>query len=158
MSNNNNPITEISLLVVSSLFIIAGGLLLYFGKIDFTGATLIFGLVAGLYGVNGAFKASSPAQQAQISNQQESLQQIIQQLTTTILPALFNHTHPANQAQNSLQSLSNIGGNPPPASTPIQVAPPTPTPAVPQTQFVPNPMAAVATQAEIPAVQPGTQP
>ena len=62
-----NPITEISLPVLSALFVIGACLLLYFGKIDFTGATLMFGIPAALLGVNGAFHAASPAQQAQLA-------------------------------------------------------------------------------------------
>lgn len=76
---NTNPVTEISLAIVSSLLIIAAAGLLYLGKIDFTQVTLILGLVAGLWGVNTAFKAPSPGQQ-------ETLQQLVSQLISSMTP------------------------------------------------------------------------
>lgn len=60
----NNPLTEIGVILISVALIAAATTLLVLGKIDFTGATVLYGLVAGIYGVNGAFKAASPAQQA----------------------------------------------------------------------------------------------
>jgi len=66
-NNTNNPLTEVSAIVLAALLIIAGGLLLYVGKVDFTQATLIFGLAVTIYGGNLALKAPSPTQQSQIA-------------------------------------------------------------------------------------------
>src|SRR5690349_3268645 len=75
MSTNNNPLTEIAAIVLAALLIIAGGLLLYTSKVDFTQATVIFGLAATIYGGNLALKAPSPAQTqllAQLVTQQQA--------------------------------------------------------------------------------------
>src|SRR6266704_3041450 len=77
---NNNPLTEIILGIIAVLFIAGGVFLLYTGKIDFAGATLMFGFPAALFGINQALKAPSPAQQAQ-------LQQVTSQALNT-LPAV----------------------------------------------------------------------
>ncbi len=63
---SNNPLTEVGIILISVGLIAGGVLLLVLGKIDFTAATLMFGLAVGLYGGNLAIKAPSQAQQAQI--------------------------------------------------------------------------------------------
>lgn len=64
---------ELGVIIVSVALIAAATTLLILGKIDFTGATVLYGLVAGIYGVRGAFQAPSPAQQ-------ETLQQLLAQV------------------------------------------------------------------------------
>ena len=81
-----NNLTEISVLVISVLFILAGSILLFFGKIDATFATLMFGLVAAIYGVNSAYKAPSPAQQAQLGALLEQVLNLLPQSTSTPTP------------------------------------------------------------------------
>ena len=138
---NNNPFTEIGAIILAILLVIAGGVLLYLGKVDFTQATVIFGLAAALFGGNLALKAPSSTQQTQLSNLQQGLQDLI---------SLFaSHTHPVVP--------------PPPPSPPTQpVQPaPLPVPATPPTpQFVPDPgvsMAAYQT-GMMPKVTPQVQP
>jgi len=161
--SNNNPLAEIGLLVLSVAILAAMTVLLVIGKINYIEALNFLIVVAGIFGINVAAKAPSPAQQQQLSDQQASLQQLIAQLTNTILPAVFQaHTHPSTQVQNSLQTLANIGGNPSPDSTPVQLAPgalATTTTVQPQVQFMPpytppdpKSMMAWSTQAEIPAI------
>ena len=86
----NNPITEIFLGVIAALFVVGAVVLLYFGKIDATFATLMFGAAAALFGGNLALKAPSPSQQATIA-------QLLSDVTATI-PVIFQHTHPAPSA------------------------------------------------------------
>src|SRR6267154_3620350 len=61
--NNNNPLTEISLLVLSVAMLAAMTVLLVTGKITYVEALNFLIIVAGLFGVNVAAKAPSPAQQ-----------------------------------------------------------------------------------------------
>ncbi len=142
---NNNPLTEIIMGVLSALLIIAGGLLLYLGKIDLAGAGLLFTFAVGMWGVNSALKAPSATQQTQLSNLQGSLQDL--------LNLFASHTHP-------------VPPPPTPPSTPtqpVQLAPgalATTTTVQPQVQFVPDPgvsMAAYQT-GMMPAVTPPVQP
>src|SRR5260370_40949127 len=114
---NTNPFTEIGAIVVAVVLAIAGGLLLYAGKIDAAFASSMFILAAGLLGVTGALKAPSATQQTQINTLQQGLQDLINLLAT--------HTHPV----------------PPLTPTaPVQLAPAalSTTTAV-QPQFVPDP-------------------
>lgn len=170
---NNNPLTEISTMVLAALLIIAASLLMYFGKIDFTGATLMFGLAAGLYGVNGALKVPSATQQTQINTLQQGLQDLIN---------LFaSHTHPAPPTPPAPPAVpvqqpaplppTGIGPNPPDTTTnapihatyygiPVTNIPPhlqqTQEEPPPTPQFVPDPgvsMAAYSTS-QMPAVKP----
>src|SRR5260221_9671340 len=84
---NTNPFTEIGAIVVAVVLAIAGGLLLYAGKIDTAFASSMFILAAGLLGVTGALKAPSATQQQQIGA-------LAQQLANTVLPAVSQaHTH-----------------------------------------------------------------
>lgn len=71
--NTNNPITELSLAVISGLLVVAASLLLYTGKIDFAAGTVMIGSALALLGGNLALKAPSPSQQ-------ELLQQLIDAL------------------------------------------------------------------------------
>jgi len=80
----NNPITEVGMFFVASLLIIGGALLLYFGRIDFTAFALMFGSALALFGVNGALKAPSPAQQTQLNGQQQNLQYLLSQTLATL--------------------------------------------------------------------------
>lgn len=83
----NNLVTEVSVLVISVLLILAGSVLLFFGKIDATFATLMFGLVAAIYGVNSAYKAPSPVQQAQLGTLLTQVLSLLpQQPTSTPTP------------------------------------------------------------------------
>src|SRR5258708_15014604 len=60
---NNNPLTEISLLVLSVALLAAMTVLLVTSKITYVEALNFLIIVAGLFGVNVAAKAPSPAQQ-----------------------------------------------------------------------------------------------
>lgn len=83
---NNNPLTEVAAIVLAGLMIIAGGLLLYTSKVDFTQATLMFGLAITIYGGNLALKAPSPTQQSQIAaiatQQSATISQMVSQQAT----------------------------------------------------------------------------
>ena len=79
-------LTEISVLVIAVLLILAGSVLLFFGKIDATFATLMFGLVAAIYGVNSAYKEPSPAQQAQLGALLEQVLNLLPQPTSMPTP------------------------------------------------------------------------
>src|SRR5258708_7957456 len=150
---NTNPLTEIGAIVLAALLVIAGGLLLYAGKIDAAFASSMFILAAGLLGVTGALKAPSATQQTQINTLQQGMQDLIDLFGT--------HTHPVpptpappTQPVQAAPSPFPVGGTSTAvaASVPV-VAPPTP-------QFVPDPgvsMAAYSTS-QMPVVQPGTQP
>ena len=102
---NTNPFTEIGAIVVAVVLAIAGGLLLYAGKIDTAFASSMFILAAGLLGVTGALKVPSSSQQTQINTLLQGLQDLIN---------LFaSHTHPVP---------------PTPPSTPTQPVQPAPSP------------------------------
>src|SRR5258708_4625788 len=136
--SNNNPLTEISLLVLSVALLAAMTVLLVFGKITYVEALNFLIILAGLFGVNVAAKAPSPSQQAQISTQQESLQSLVSLIAT--------HTHPL-----------------PPTPTPTQLGVPTNTVRagpVPQVQFGPDPAVSMAASQTgmMPAVTPPVQP
>ncbi len=79
--NNNNPLTEISLLVLSVAMLAAMTVLLVFGIITYTEALNFLIIVAGLFGVNVAAKAPSPAQQQQL---QQLTQQALSVLPTVV--------------------------------------------------------------------------
>ena len=66
--STNNPLTEISLVVVAALLVIGGVVLLFVSKIDIAFASSMFILAAGLLGFNGALKAPSSAQQQSLVN------------------------------------------------------------------------------------------
>jgi len=133
--NNNNPLTEIGLLVLSVAMLAAMTVLLITGKINYVEALNFLIVVAGLFGINVAAKAPSPAQQAQ-------LQQLTSQALST-LPAVVAATQQPTQT----------------------IVPPSPGPAPVMTQFVtpgtaaatyippePASMMAYSTQAKMPAV------
>ena len=94
--NTNNPITEIALAILAGLLIVGACILLFFGKIDFTGATLMFGVAAAMVGINQALKSPSPAQQTQ-------LQQFMAQVLNT-LPAVVS----ATQSQPASQPVTQV--------------------------------------------------
>jgi hypothetical protein len=64
MQTNNNNLTEIGAIVLSCLLVLAAALLMYFGKVDFTAATVMFTLAGAIFAGNLALKAPSPTQQA----------------------------------------------------------------------------------------------
>src|SRR5260221_2162685 len=143
---NNNPFTEIGAIVVAVVLAIAGGLLLYLGKIDTAFASSMFILAAGLLGVTGALKAPSSTQQTQINTLLQGMQGLID--------LIASHTHPVP---------------PTPPSTPTQPVQPAPIQLSPgalntttavQPQFVPDPNTSMAAYQTgmVPAVTPGTQP
>ena len=99
----NNPLAEIGIVIISVALIAAATTLLILGKIDFTGATVLYGLVAGIYGVRGAFQAPSPAQQETLQqllaqvlamlpqaapNQPESVPVPVEKIDTNVIPAV----------------------------------------------------------------------
>jgi hypothetical protein len=119
MSNNTNPlVTEIGLLVLSVAMLAAMTVLLITGKINYVEALNFLIVVAGLFGVNVAAKAPSPAQQAQL-----------QQLTSQALSAL-----PAVVAATQ-QPVPPQGGS---VIAPTAAQPPV------QPQFVPDPATSLA--------------
>jgi len=87
MPQNNNPYTEVGIILVSVCLIAGGVVLLVLSKIDFTAATLMFTLAIGLYGVNSALKAPSSAQQQQLATIQQGQQQLTAQVLS-VLPAV----------------------------------------------------------------------
>jgi len=102
--NNTNPLTEISLLVLSVALLAAMTVLLVVGKINYIEALNFLIVVAGLFGVNVAAKAPSPAQQQQ-------LQQLTSQ-ALSVLPTVVAATQqPAPTPAPAVQP------------TPIQLAP-----------------------------------
>ncbi len=126
----NNLATEIILGVVAGLIAIAAPVLLYLGKVDFTGAMGIWALAAGLVVGKLALNAPSPSQQAQIGAQQSqvlSQQQQLQQLVSYALGML----------PGLVQSLSQQ--TPPVASPqPAQVSVPLQSSVVPGVTNVPT--------------------
>ena len=159
---NNNPFTEIGAIILAILLVIAGGLLLYLGKIDFTQATLIWGLAAALFGGNLALKAPSSTQQTQLSNLQGSLQDLVSLFASHTHPVVPPPPSPPTQPVQPVKP-TGIGPNPPDYTTNAPIAPSMP-PVATQTytpQFVPDPnvsMAAYQTgmmpKVTPPAVQP----
>ncbi len=122
--NNNNTFTEISMLILAILLIVAGSLLLYVGKIGYDAAIFFFISALGLFGFNGALKAPS-AQQSQLAAQQQQSITAVQELALNV----------AN-TQQSLMSQAHTHAEPvqAPADTTTVVQPP---PVQPQYQFVP---------------------
>ena len=93
-----NLFTEIGIILVSIGLIGGGVLLLVLGKIAFADGALMFTLAIGLYGVNTALKAPSPAQQAQIgaitSQALNVLPQVVQAAASTPVPAVPPQAQP----------------------------------------------------------------
>lgn len=58
----NTTVTEIGMIVLAGLLIVGGVLLVFFGKISFTDLSPFLVAVLGLFGINVAWKAPSPAQ------------------------------------------------------------------------------------------------
>jgi hypothetical protein len=84
MSNNNNLLTEISMLILAVLLVLTGALLLYLGKISYDSAIFFFISALGLFGFNSAWKAPSPTQQ---QNTQQLLSQVVSQQAASPVPA-----------------------------------------------------------------------
>lgn len=61
-TNNTTLLTEISALVLAVLLIIAGAVLLFFGKIDLIYAGYFFAAALGIFGFKSALNAPSPLQ------------------------------------------------------------------------------------------------
>src|SRR6266568_7510791 len=125
----NNLATEIILGVVAGLIAIAAPVLLYLGKVDFTGAMGIWALAAGLVVGKLALNAPSPSQQAQIGAQQNqvlSQQQQLQQLVSYALGML-----PGLVQSLSQQQAPVVPPQPAQTAQPVQVQLPVPAPVVP---------------------------
>jgi len=135
---SNNPFTEVGIILISVGLIAGGVLLLVLGKIDFTAATLMFGLAVGLYGGNLAIKAPSQAQQAQIGaiTQQalNVLPQVVQAAASTPVPTVPTQAQPMPVQQQApapvyqgAPSVSSLETAPVPAipqfSAPLQAVP-----------------------------------
>ncbi len=110
---NNNLVTEISMLILAILLIVAGSLLLYVGKISYDAAIFFFISALGLFGFNGALKAPSPAQQSQLTVQQTQIaaaQELALNVANTqqsLLAQAHTHAEPvAAQAVPPLQPPS----------------------------------------------------
>lgn len=132
MQQPQNKLTEIAVFSLVALLVIAAVFLLYFGKVDFTGMLTMFGFAGGVLGVQGAFKAPSPAQSAQL---QALFSQVMQ-----ALPGLFAQLQPP-----AVTIHNTIPATPPTAigqAAPI-VAAAQPVPV----QLAPNPAYNAATQA-----------
>src|SRR5258708_36870419 len=147
---SNNPFTEIGAIVVAVVLVIAGGLLLYAGKIDTAVPALMFILAAWSLGMNGALKAPSSTQQEILNKQQDNLQNLIN--------LLASHTHPVPPTPPSTPTQPvQPAPSPFPAGTPDTVttnAPATPSPIYPgvsMTAYQTGMMPAVTP----PAAQPG---
>src|SRR6266568_2110997 len=138
----NNLATEIILGVVAGLIAIAAPVLLYLGKVDFTGAMGIWALAAGLVVGKLALNAPSPSQQAQIGAQQSqvlSQQQQLQQLVSyalSMLPGLVQQPQapvappqPQQTAQPVQVPVPVVAQVVPPAANAVPGTPPA------QTQF-----------------------
>ncbi len=121
--SQNNLVTEIILGVVAGLLVIGSVLLLYAGKIDFSGALAAWGIAAGVVGVKLALNAPSPTQQAQLNAQQQNLQQLVS-YALGMLPGL-------------VQSLSQQQAPVAPPQ-PAQVSVPLQSPVVPGVTNVPT--------------------
>src|SRR5258708_2499504 len=102
--SNANPLTEIGLIVLSVAILAAMTVLLVVGKINYIEALNFLIVVAGLFGVNVAAKAPSPAQQQQL---QQLTSQALSVLPTVVAPAQQPAPTPAPAVQ----------------PTPIQLAP-----------------------------------
>ncbi len=153
---NTNLALEIAAILFACLLAIIGAALLYIGKIDLNGALAIWGIAAGVFGLNLAFKAPSPGQQAQIGQQQQSLQQVISQFVG-IIPGLVQVFQQQAQATPTVVVQPPVEISSPPQA-PVQTKPPepvqsqqqpiapAPTVQAPQSvipqrpQFVPNPV------------------
>ncbi len=149
---NTNPFTEIGAIVVAVVLAIAGGLLLYAGKIDTAFASSMFILAVGLLGINGALKAPSPTQQETLNRQQDNLQDLIDLLASHTHPV--PPTPPSTPTQPVQPALSPFpAGTPNTVTTSVPVTPPTP-------QFVPDPSVSMAAYQTgmVPAVTPQGQP
>ncbi len=82
--NNTNPLTEISMLILAILLIVAGSLLLYVGKIGYDAAIFFFISALGLFGFNGALKAPSSMQAQQLNTQQQQQIAAVQELALNV--------------------------------------------------------------------------
>jgi hypothetical protein len=129
MSNSNNILTEVSALVLAALLIIAGVVLLYVGKIDYSNAIFFFISALGLFGFNSAWKAPSPTQQSQIAaiatQQSATISQMVSQQATPAPMAAepapgTRFTTPVPQPPSSFIPMPQAGGAyvPPPAFDP----------------------------------------
>ena len=137
MQQSQNKLTEVALLVIVGLLIVAGAFLLYVGKVDFTGMLTLFGFAGGILGVNGAFKAPSPAQSAQL---QGLLSQVM-----NVLPGLLSQLQPP---PITIHNNIPASANPPTATVPVSAAA-QPAPV----QITPNPAFSATT-----SINPFAQP
>src|SRR6266704_6354398 len=151
MQPQNNLVTEIILGVVAVLLVIGSVLLLYAGKIDFSGALAAWGIAAGVVGVNLALKAPSPSQQVQLNAQQQNLQQLVS-YALGMLPGLVQSLSQTQAPVAPPQGQGTAQPAPPVASsgqaTQMLATPPevTLTPALPKTDVVNLPSQPTQTQ------------
>src|SRR5438128_1160254 len=100
MNTTSPNLTEIGLIVISSLAIVGAVVLRILGYIDNALLLEVIGVVGALWGFNGALKAPSPSQQAQQQAQQQTQQETLQQIASqslAVLPVFADllHSHTA---------------------------------------------------------------
>ncbi len=108
MQPQNNLVTEIILGVVAGLLVIGSVLLLYAGKIDFSGALAAWGIAAGVVGIKLALNAPSPSQQVQLNAQQQNLQQLVS-YALGLVQSLSQPQAPVAPPQPVQTALPNVG-------------------------------------------------
>src|SRR5258708_24228392 len=72
MQTNNNPFTEVGVILIALGFIAAGTTLLALGKVDLNVAMTLYILAASVAGINVALKAPSPTQQQLLAQDRKS--------------------------------------------------------------------------------------
>lgn len=129
MQPNNNPITEIGVILVSLAFIAAGTVVFVLGKVDLTGMTSILLLAAGVFGGNLVLKAPSPAQQAallslasQVLSQQAQPAQLVQAPAPVAQPQIVP-TLPQNMTAAAQRVDYTTSINPQMVNAPVQQLP-----------------------------------
>lgn len=94
----SNPLAEIAAFVISGLLIIGAVILLALGKIDFPYATSMFTLAVGILAAILAYKAPSPAQQAQntalVSQAMDALPGVLARIQQTPPPITIHNNLP----------------------------------------------------------------
>jgi len=92
MQNNNSPLSEIGMLVLASLLVIAGAVLLYLGKINWDAAVFFFAGAGSIFGFNLFYKAPSPLQQGQVNAMQQQIGSV-QELALNLANQLAAHVN-----------------------------------------------------------------
>lgn len=117
MNTTPTRFTEIGMIVLAALLIIGGVFLIFTGKITFVEFSPFLVAVLGLFGINVAYKAPSPAQAQQLNTLQEqasthadqiqaqgrqidSVQNVVAHVANVVIPLQDQaHTHSPNQEQ-----------------------------------------------------------